>query len=330
MSQNLPSGSPVAAVVIGARDLKASIGFYKDVVGFEIIGSGTMKGSAFEKHWHLPVGSEAQVAMLESNGLDVGRIYLMEFNAANRREIWTVHSFLAFGLCNVNFYTPDIQKASKYLGENGCKSWSEPKHYDLKSSVGAPTEVVLSGYDSVPINLVELAIGDPGTTIGDMRAYMDSVGHNGKGFLPVVTTAHIVKDLKTATDFYERVLGMGVMFDDELATPDTNEFLGLPENARTRIRFLQGNHMFGKVALSEPINYDCIDLTDVAVAPNIGYIAQQCVVDDLAKALSASKELDCQIYSEVMDISVPGLGDGQSFIVRNPASGGLQEIVQLG
>jgi hypothetical protein len=289
-----------------------------------------MKGPSFEKHWHLPVGAEAKVAMLESNGIDIGRIYLMEFNAAERKEIWTIHGFLAFGLCNVNFYTPDIQKASQYLVENGCKLWSEPKHYNLKSDVGAPTEVVLTGYDTVPINLVELATSDPKTTIGEMRAYMDSIGHNAKNFSPVVTTAHIVKSLKTATDFYEQVCDMGVMFDAELATPDTNEFLGLPERARTRIRFLQGNHMFGKVALSEPVNYDCIDIQNVAAAPNIGYIAQQFVVPNLGKALAASEDLGCELYSDTMEISVPGLGDVQSFIVRNPASGGLQEIVQQG
>lgn len=329
MSRDLPSGSPVAAVVIGSRDLDTSTGFYKDVVGFDVIGTEVAEGEAFERHWRLPAGAQAKVAMLESNGLPVGRIQLMEFDAPSRSDIWTVHGFLAFGLCNVNFYTPDIQKASRYLEDNGCKRWSEPKHYELQSDVGAPTEVVLSGYDTVPINLVELSTGDPGTTIGDMRAYMNSVGHNAKGFSPVVTTAHIVRDLDTATSFYERVLGMGVMFDDELNTEDTNEFLGLPKDARTKIRFLQGNHMFGKVALSEPVNYECIDLTNNALPPHVGYFAQQFIVKDLAKALSASKALDCEIYSEAMEISVLGLGRAQSFIVRNPASGGLQEIVQL-
>lgn len=329
MSHVLFPGTPVTAVVIGARDLEASIGFYKDVVGFDVIGTDVAKGESFEAHWRLPAGSEAKVAMLESNGLPVGRIHLMEFDAPSRQDIWTVHGFMAFGLCNVNFYTPDIKKAARYLADNGCTLWSEPKHYELQSDIGAPTEVVLSGYDTVPINLVELSTGDPGTTIGDMRAYVDSVGYNPKGFSPVVTTAHIVRDLDRATEFYQRVLGMGVLFDDELATEDTNEFLGLPRDARTRIRFLQGNHMFGKVALSYPVNYDCIDLTDVARPPNIGYIAQQFTVDDLDKALAAAEDLGCEIYSGVTDISVPGLGNARSFIVRNPASGSLQEIVRF-
>jgi catechol 2,3-dioxygenase-like lactoylglutathione lyase family enzyme len=329
MSQDLPSGSPVTAVVIGARNLDASIGFYKDVVGFEVIGIDVARGKAFENHWRLPAGGAAKVAMLESNGLPVGRIHLMEFNAPSRKDIWTVQGFSAFGLCNVNFYTPDIQKASRFLEDNGCKLWSEPKHYNLQLDIGTPTEVVLSGYDTVPINLVELSTGDPGTIIGDMRAFMDFIGHNAKGFSPVVTTAHIVRDLDTATTFYERVLGMGVMFDDELNTKDTNEFLGLPQDARTKIRFLQGNHMFGKVALSYPVNYDCTDLTDIALPPHIGYIAQQFIVNDLTEALEASEELDCEIFSDVTEISIPGLGNAQSYIVRNPASGGLQEILQL-
>ena len=330
MPHKLPvSGSPVAAVVIGARDIQASLGFYRDVVGFDVIGMQEARGGVFEKHWRLPVGSEAKIAMLESNALPVGRIQLMEFDAPDRKDIWSVHGFLAFGLCNVNFYTPDIRQASDYLEEHGCKRWSEPKYYDLQSDVGAPTEVVLSGYDTVPINLVELSTSDPKTNIGQMRAFVDSVGYNSKGFSPVVTTAHVVRDLDTATAFYEHVLGMAVMFDDELATEDTNEFLGLPSDGRTKIRFLQGNHLFGKVALSEPVNYDCIDLSEVALPPNVGYVAQQFVVQDLREASDACKALDCEFYSDEMEIGIAGLGSAMSFIVRNPASGGLQEIVQF-
>ena len=329
MNHDLPSGSPLAAAVIGARDIDVSIGFYRDVLGFELVGRQRTSGLAFEQHWGLPAGASAEVAVLESNGLAVGGIQLIEFDAASRQDIWTIHGVLAFGLCNINFYTPDIREASRYLVEHGCKLWSEPKHYDLQSDVGAPTEVVLTGYDTVPINLVELATSDPNTTIGQMRAYVESIGYNAKGFSPVVTTAHVVRSLEVATEFYERVLGMTIMFDDELNHPDTNEFLGLPGDGRTAIRFLQGNHMFGKVALAEPVNYECIDLSEIALPPNVGYIAQQFMVDDLGMALNACRELNCIEYSEVGEITLTGVGAGRGFMVRHPASGGLQEIIEL-
>ena len=326
---DLPSGSPVAAAVIGARDLDTSIGFYRDVLGFELIDRRHAGGPAFERHWGLPAGAGAEVALLESNGLGVGGIQLIEFAATTRQDIWTIRGFLAFGLCNINFYTPDIHEASRYLVEHGCQLWSEPTHYDLESDVGAPTEVVLTGYDTVPINLVELTTGEPDTTIGQMRVYVESIGYNSKGFSPVVTTAHVVRSLEVATRFYERVLGMGVMFDDELNRIETNEFLGLPRDGRTRIRFMQGNHMFGKLALAEPVNYECTDLSKIALPPNVGYIAQRFVVDDLGAALNNCRGLDCVMYSDVEQTELAGIGRGRSFIVRHPGSGGLQEIIEL-
>ena len=329
MGQKNTQGSPLAAAVIGARDLDSSVRFYRDVVGFQLLGRQRIDGEAFEQHWGLPPGASAEVAYLRSNDLAVGGIQLIEFRAESRHDIWTQRGFLAFGLCNINFYTPDIHKASDYLVNHGCIRWTAPTHYDLQSDVGAPTEVVLTGLDTVPINLVELSTDDPDTTIGEMRAFVESIGYNPQGFSPVVTTAHIVPDLDLATRFYQRVLNMTVMFDDELNLEETNNFLGLPADGRTAIRFLQGAHLFGKIALAQPLNYSCTDLSQVAMPPNVGYIAQQFFVDDLGAALDACVDLNCQIYTGPVKTELPGIGQGHSFVVRHPASQGLQEIIEL-
>ena len=108
-----------------------------------------------------------------------------------------------------------------------------------------------------------------------------------------------------------------------------NHFLRLPEKAKTAVKFVQGNHMFGKVALSQPLNYPCVDLVPTAVAPNIGYIAQTFVVKDLNEAKVACENMRCDVYAPPMEIDMPGMGRCTSYTVRNPGSGALQQLIQM-
>jgi hypothetical protein len=161
-----------------------------------------------------------------------------------------------------------------------------------------------------------------------MRAYVRQHGRTPAGFTPVVTTSHCVRSMVKAVAFYEQVLKMGVLIDEIMASPEQNKFLRLPEKAKTAVKFMQGGHMFGKIALSQPLNYPCLDLVPQAVAPNIGYLAQSFVVTDLASAMTASRGLKADVYTPEMELEMPGVGRVATAIVRNPGSGALQQILQ--
>jgi hypothetical protein len=132
-----------------------------------------------------------------------------------------------------------------------------------------------------------------------------------------------------AVEFATKVLKTGVLIDEIMASPIQNHFLRLPEKAKTAVKFFQGNHMFGKIAASCPLNYPCMDLVPAAIAPNIGYIAQAFVVKDIAETKAAADSLRCEIYTPPMDIEIPGIGRCTTAIVRNPGSGALQQLIQL-
>jgi hypothetical protein len=83
------------------------------------------------------------------------------------------------------------------------------------------------------------------------------------------------------------------------------------------------------VALCQPLNYPGTDLASVAAAPHIGYIAQAFVVKNLDEAKAASEALHAEIYTQPMDISVPGFGNTRTMIVRNPGSGALQQLIEV-
>ncbi len=334
-----PEGSPLAAAVLSCASLAATRDFYCERIGFEAWPV---------EHWTDP-GLAALVAAAEpltanacllTAGTDqgagagmVGRILLLEFlDPAGRvlpgEAIHPAAHSCAFGLNNLNFYVGDAAAAAARFRALGLEVWSEPMEHSLSAGVGRPIEVLLTGPDGVAINLVELTTSDQSTRIGQMRAYVEQHGRTRAGFTPVVTSSHVVRSMTDARRFYERVLSMRPLIDEELSAPAANACLRLPHAARTHVTFMQGNHMFGKLALSEPLNYaaDCIDLTPRARAPNRGYLAQLFEVADLGVAYWACRELSAVGLTAPTAWRIPGLGPRRGFAVRTPGSGALQWI----
>lgn len=324
-----PQGSPLAVAVVGCESLAASVAFYRDVIGLDPSPATGWAGPSFEALWSLPPGSQARACLLSAGGSPAGRILLVEFAAPRRERVLPVAHSRVIGLANLNFYVRDIHAATARLAAAGCAPWTPPTAHDFAPAVGNPVEVLLDGPDGVPFNLVELAARDPATRVGQMRAYVEREGHTREGFSAVVTASHVCRSLARARDFCERVLGMGALIDEVLGSPPVNAFLRLPADARTHVTFMQGGHMFGKVALGEPLNYldDCIDLRPRAVAPGIGLLAHAFEVADLPRAARACEEVGAEWIVRPRQLDLPGLGVRSGFAVRNPGSGAPQWVL---
>jgi len=321
-----PDGSPLSAAVVGVANLDASLHFYRDLIGLTASDAETWSGPDFESLWHLPAESSATAVFCELPGCPVGRVLLLDFDTPSKETIRKHGMSRAYGLFNLNFYTDDIHADTVKLKNEGFEFWSDPTHYEMSGSQGAPTEVIFNGPDGIAINLVELTGDDPNTRVGQMRAYVQEHGRTPTGYTPVVTTSHVARDLDKAVEFYERVMKSGVLIDEILGNPSQNNFLSLPEDAKTHVKFMQGSHMFGKIALSRPVNYECDDLIPKAHAPNTGYIAQIFEVADLDYCEKVCRDLSAEPYASRDRYDVPGLGKVEAFTVRNPGSGALQMI----
>lgn len=325
-----PNGIPVSICVIGTANLERSLEFYRDLHGMDASKPVAWSGLAFETHWHLPKGSSATAVLLHAGPDPVGRILLLDFHA-KQRELIRGRNVVgrSYGLFNINFYTADIWGDYRRFRDKGYEFWSEPVQHEFNGNVGAPIEVVFEGPDTVLVNWVELAATDPKQRIGQMRAFVDQYGRTRTGFTPVVTTASVMRDITRSRTFYQRVFDMGIHIDQVLESEGYRRFQKVPPGGRTHVTFMQGNHMFGKIAMSQPLNYPVPDMTPVAVAPNIGYLAQAFAVPDLGAAEAACAGLGVEVYSPRMTLDVPGLGRTTVTTVRNPGSGALQQLVQV-
>jgi catechol 2,3-dioxygenase-like lactoylglutathione lyase family enzyme len=325
-----PEGSALGMAVIGSRSLEASLEFYVGQIGFSAGPITAWAGGALERWWTLPEGSTARTCLLTASACEVGRVLLIEFASDRRKLVQATPNSQAIGLANLNFYTADARAAVERLRKRGYTFWTEPTQHSLDAGVGNPIEVIFDGPDGVAMNLVELTSTDPATRIGQMRAYVEKTGYTRHGFTPVVTTSHIARSIDRCCEFYEKVCGMGRLFEDEMHADHVNAFLRIPAGGRTRIVFMQGNHMYGKIAVSKPVNYleQCVDLQPTARAPNIGYLAQVFEVRDLERSLEIAAVLGSRVVIPRMRVDLPGTGERDQAMVRNPGSGALMWLAQ--
>jgi catechol 2,3-dioxygenase-like lactoylglutathione lyase family enzyme len=323
------AGSPLYAATIGVADLTQSLRFYESTLGLDVLDRRRMAGAEFTRHWGLPAGVTADVAVLADRDCPVGRVALLEFGVPGRERVRNVEGQCIFGFVNLNFYTEDIHAHVPRLVAAGCRPWSDPVLHDMGPAIGTPVEIMLDGPDSVIINMIELRAPNPEARILLTMAYIaDHGGYNRCGASPVVTTQHCVRDYDAAMAFNTRVMGMSVRNNTILKGADMERFMRYPPGAQTRDTYLQGNHVFGKVAINHPLNFPCVDIVPRAVAPNIGYLAQTFIVPDLAASLGAARELGAEVFSSPLELDMPALGRVATAILRNPGSGALHELVQ--
>lgn len=328
MSQKTAAGAPVSVVVIGVESLDASLKFYADTLGLDISESGTLEGEDFERYWRLPAGATARWAFLGHGADPVGRIQLIEFSGADRRQARPAGLRRAVGLFNLNIYASDIRRDYARLQAQGFRFWSEPAHNNFGPAVGETMEASFDGPDGVVINLIQLLTDDPRTVIGHITQFIDGYGRTATGFTSVVTTAHTVTDMDKALAFYYGPLGMTLFLESVLEGPVTNRALSLPAEARTRSVIVQGNHEYGKIALASALNYEIPSLVAGALPPNIGYLAQSFQVEDLEATARACAAIGVETFSGPAELALPGRGRCRAMLVRNPGSGALQELFQ--
>ncbi len=311
---------PLNCAVISVDCLERSLTFYRDVIGLDVLGTGTVTEEGFADFWGVPARSRIETALLGIKGLPVGQVLLVSFAQCDRELIRRPSERTTRGFWNVNFYVADMKATVIRLRNDGFAFWSEPVSYVLSPAAGAATEVLFEGPDGVAINLVQPE-GDPGTFTARIKAEVAAHGWTRTGYTPVCTTAHCVHDIEAATRFYKDILGMSVVLDEKLSKPETNRFLCRPADAATHTVFLSGGHFFGKISLNQPLNYSVPERVASAHAPNIGYIAQAFEVEGLDAAIGRYYGLAGLAPAARNDFELPGMGLIHACRLAIPGSG---------
>lgn len=319
-------GSPLSLVVFGVSNLDQTTAFYRDVIGLDATDEELWSGPAFESLWQLPTGSSAKTRLFSLGNSPVGRILALEFDSSDRQLIALPDERTFRPYWNINLYVDDLDSTLSYLKSKACRVWSEPKEYYVTEDVGVWREAVVVGPDNITIVMLELP-KDAKTKVGEI-----SLGSNTArtpyGFTQIASTSHSVNSYGKAFAFYRDVIGMAPIFEEVMSEPDLNILNSRPKDGRTQWAFIKADDEYlGKIVISCPLNYSVPDRSQISVPPNIGYLAQGYVVDNMPKTLSACDALNTDTFSPCQVTKIPGVGEVQTIIIRNPGSGGLTLLI---
>ncbi len=297
------------------------------MIGLDATGAVDWRGPDFEQHWRLAPGASTRAVVLSAPESEIGRIVLLDFAGTGAEQIRATRERSFLGLLNLNFYTQDIAASLRELVEAGCEPWTPPVPYEVGEGEGAPTEVIVEGPDGILLNLVQPE-GDPGSPVGDIREFFDRRGPTRTGLSEVVTTAHAVRSIDDALRFYVGLLGFEIWIDNVFEHVDSSRLLSLADDARSRITFVKGEHLFGKIALIEGLNYEPVDLVARSEPPAIGYIAMCFELDDMDATLAQLAHVGGELWSPPIELEIPGFGRRLACVVRVPGSGALTQLMQ--
>ena len=313
--------------IVGTASIDAFVGFYAGELGMDASPVAELGGEAFEHHWGLPPGSRARAVLMSVGGSEVGRVLGLEFAAGERRWIADEARGPFIGYWNLNFYVDGIVDTCARLAARGYRFWSRPISHEVGQGAGAPIEAIFLGPDRVAINLVELG-GATGSTVAELRQETAGLPRSRTGFSQVATTAHATRDIEAALAFHRDVLGMRPTIDTVLESPAVNELTGRPREARTHVVWMRGDHPYGKVALSQPLNYTLADRASATRAPAIGYLAQGFAVADLPRALATAAALGATAFAAPGVVQLAANLQVTAALLCSPGSGALVQLVQ--
>ncbi len=323
----MSKGSSIAMSVLGTESIERFLEFYEGQLGMQASPIETLGGPFFERHWGLPPGSTARAVLLSVGGSPVGRVLGLQFSAEHPRPLTDGSRGPFIGYWNLNFYVDRIVEACAELEARGFRFWSKPTQHAVAGGAGAPVEAIFLGPDDVAINLVQLD-DRPGSAIGEIYRETAHLPRSRTGYSQVATSPHATRDIEASARFYREVLGMWPAIDAILESPAVNEMTGRPPDARTRVIWFRGQHPYGKVALSQTLNYELVDRARDAAAPAIGYLAQSFAVADLDAARRAAAACGAAGVSAPGELSLPGLGRVRAALLRVPGSGALAELIE--
>jgi catechol 2,3-dioxygenase-like lactoylglutathione lyase family enzyme len=321
----LTQAASLGYAIMGCSSLEGFVAFYGGELGMDASPETRLEGPGFERLWDRPEGSSARAVVMSVGGSPLGQVLGIEFAASQRIVVADSSRGPFIGYWNVNFYVDDIFECVPRLEDRGFRFWTRPVRNIVANSAGAPIEAIFLGPHNVAINLLELD-GAVGSEVGRIVEETKNLPRSRTGFSQVATSAHATNDVAAAAAFYREVLGMVPAIDAVLESADVNALTGRPRDARTHVMWMRGDHPYGKIALSQPLNYVLRDLTPRAVAPNAGYLAQSFAMPDLDLAIAAAATLGVTPICQPQTIALPGSGRLRAVMLRSPGSGALIQL----
>lgn len=253
----------IKRICVSVSELEKSLAFFTGEMELTEVCRGRLDEQTVEAVYGLE-SSAAEYAMLK-NEEQPTLLQLICFTNTPKRPIREGRPSWDFGYYDVAFRAKDNSWAYEHFRDLGYDYYCPPTRYVADWINLDVLEGVLKGPDAMPMALIE-RLKEPIPRFEGMFSMFTDV-------------AQTVASGEEAARFYEGVLGLSKVFDEELPDGLVDDIVGVPHGTHTRMLMFAG----GNTPITECLEYSIKGrpMSDVAKPENVGVFATAYETEDL-------------------------------------------------
>lgn len=253
----------IKRICVSVSELEKSLAFFTGEMELTEVCRGRLDEQTVAAVYGLG-SSAAEYAMLK-NEEQPTLLQLICFTNTPKRPIREGRPSWDFGCYDVAFRAKDNSWAYEHFRDLGFDYYCPPTRYVADWINLDVLEGVLKGPDAMPMALIE-RLKEPIPRFEGMFSIFTDV-------------AQTVASGEEAARFYEGVLGLSKVFDEELPDGLVDDIVGVPHGTHTRMLMFAG----GNTPITECLEYSLKGrpMSDVAKPENVGVFATAYETEDL-------------------------------------------------
>ncbi len=253
----------IKRICVSVSDLEKSLAFFTGDMELTEVCRGCLDEQTVTALYGLE-SSAAEYAMLK-NEEQPTLLQLISFTNTPKRSIREGRPSWDFGYYDVAFRAKNNSWAYEHFRDLGFDYYCPPTRYVADWINLDVLEGVLKGPDAMPMALIE-RLKEPIPRFEGMFSIFTDV-------------AQTVASGEEASRFYEGVLGLSKVFDEELPDGLVDDIVGVPHGTHTRMLMFAG----GNTPITECLEYSIkgSPMSDVAKPENVGVFATAYETEDL-------------------------------------------------
>ena len=299
----------IARILIGVRDLRESVEFYRDTFGMSVVADYPLDSATINQLWNLPPGTTGHSVSLK-NDEQTTLLELIEFKPNSGKFIRTGGNTTDYGLFTIAFRAKDVDAAYNRFKQQGYKFICPPITYTFSLGPVTVKEAIMVGPNETPIVFIE-RLSEPIPEVkGDFGVMLDA--------------SQVVADMEEVTKLYGDILGLTTIFDQVLPQGMIDDILNLPTGTESRMAFITQPGSKTPVLEFIQSSVQGKDLSDLAQPPNLGIFAIAFATDNLAALIEKLQNHGIKILSGPIEISISDRESANAIVVEGPNGVNLQ------
>lgn len=297
------TSSEIDRVFISVSNMEASLAFYRDWIGMEVVADSPLASDEIQRLWNLSEHTKARAVSLK-NEQQQTLLELIEFQPNSGKMITDLAQPGDYGIYSIAFMVSDLDRTYKDLKSKGFTFISSPITYKPDWSPYEVKQVILIGPDKVPIAHFERMISPKEEIKGDYGKFTHS--------------AQIIEDMNEVARFYRDILGVDLLMELTITKGLVDELLSLPTGTEGKIAFFKKQDSDSLLMEFLQLSIKGRSLASVAKPPNIGLFMLSFKVDDLTSLMRICKKEKIRILSGPVELYRERTGKMRALTVEGP------------